>query len=133
MNGGFAVSKQRKSISMNTQTPEPYAKPSAPTSSSTTPYVCISRWTMKLRRPYIEAALPHRPLTLTVWSWLVENKWRGCGVGRSNLGNLARAIVPASSSRSRHPCSAGQLLKCVTARSTAQVTKWVDMVLSGSR
>ena len=94
---------------MNTPRPGLCAKRSALTSSSTTPSGPIRRWAMRPPRPFMEAALPRRPLTLTAWFWLVDNKRRGCGVGRSNSRHLARTIVPASPIQSRRPCSAGQL------------------------
>ena len=107
--GGSAASKQRKSTSMNTPRPRPCARQLPYTFSSTTLCVRIRRWDMRPRKPFMEAALLRRPLTLTVWFWLVDNKRRGCGVGRNNSGHLARTIVPASPIQSRRPCSAGQL------------------------
>ena len=57
------------------------ARQSAYTFSSITPCAPIRRWNTRPPNPFTRAALHQRPLTLTVWSWLVERLRRGCGVG----------------------------------------------------
>ena len=57
------------------------ARQSAYTFSSITPCAPIRRWNTRPPNPFTRAALHRRPLTLTVWSWLVERLRRGCGVG----------------------------------------------------